>query len=92
MVPPKHEVPKFDETPEVKALHATIAAHPAVVARLGAPAMPTSRPVNGNVRVEGADGDADIHIELGGPKGRAMVAVEAEMKDRVWTLQSVEME
>ena len=72
-----------------KALVALIAAHPAVVARLGAPVVATSAPVNGNVRVNGTSGSADIRIELSGPKGRAVAAVQADLADGAWTLRRV---
>jgi beta-lactamase regulating signal transducer with metallopeptidase domain len=81
--------PTMEAMPEHQALIAAIAAHPSVVAAIGVPATPTNKPVNGNIRLTGADGDADIHIEMRGPKGTAIVAVEAEMKNRVWDLQQV---
>ena len=87
-----HSMPEMNDRPEHRALVAAIASHPDVVATLGTPAVATPRPVNGNVRLSGAEGDADIRIELSGPKGRAMVDVEAEMNDRIWALQSLEMQ
>jgi beta-lactamase regulating signal transducer with metallopeptidase domain len=91
--PPAHPQapahPRFEEMAEPKALVAAIAASPHVRERIGSPAVPTNMPVNGNIRVSGAEGDADIHIEMRGPQGRAVFAVEAEMKNRTWTLQQV---
>ena len=84
--------PDVDAMPEQRALVAAIARHPDVVARLGTPVVKTSRPVNGTVSHDGVEGNADIQIELSGPRGRAMVAVEAVMNNRAWTLQNVTVE
>jgi len=90
VVPPHPAPPNVEDMPEVKALHASISAHPAVVARVGTPAAATAKPVNGNISLTGPNGDADIEIEMRGPKGRAVFAVEGEMKNRAWTLTSVD--
>jgi beta-lactamase regulating signal transducer with metallopeptidase domain len=89
-VAPEHPaMPNLDATPEHMALYALIERHPAVVARLGAPVTRTARMIDGTISHDGTDGEADIRIELSGPRGRATVAVDAEMNDRTWTLQSV---
>lgn len=82
--------PDVNDMPEHRALVALIARHPGVVARVGTPAAATSRPVNGHVSLTGSEGEADIEIELGGPRGRATFAVEAEMHDGAWRLNSIE--
>ncbi|HYE44018.1 MAG TPA: cytochrome c oxidase assembly factor Coa1 family protein [Caulobacteraceae bacterium] len=89
---PLAPMPVFGATAEDRALLALIAAHPDVRARLGEGAVPTPRPLNGNLRSHGADrasGDADIRIEMSGPRGRAEVAVKADRRGRVWTLRSL---
>ena len=87
---PQHPVARpMEAMAEHRALIAAIASHPRLRAAVGAPAVPTNRPMNGNIRLSGPDGDADIHIEMRGPKGRAIVAVEGEMQNRVWSLQRV---
>lgn len=92
-VAPHHPpAPQIEDMADSRALVGLIAAHGDVVARLGAPAVATSRPVNGNLQLDGAEGDADIRIELRGPRGLAMVAVEAEMNNHIWTLQRVAVE
>jgi beta-lactamase regulating signal transducer with metallopeptidase domain len=80
------------ETPESRALFALIAVHPDVVARVGNAAAPTFRPINGNLRLSGPEGDADISIEMRGAKGQAVFAVRADMHDRVWTVRSLSAE
>lgn len=92
--PPPPVVPVMENLAEYRALIARIAGHPDVVARLGTPAVATSRPVDGNVRLDQGEGEgeADIRIELSGPRGRAIVAVEAEMTGRAWTLRSLQVE
>jgi hypothetical protein len=68
-----------------------VAAQPVVVARLGPSAAPTSKPFNGNVRItDGSEGDADIEVEMRGPRGRATIAVEADLHANAWTLRRVE--
>jgi beta-lactamase regulating signal transducer with metallopeptidase domain len=89
-VPAHPAPPSIEDMPEARALLARISAHPNVVARVGTPAAATSAPVNGNIRISGAEGDADIEIEFQGPKGRSVFTVEGEMKQRVWTLSQVE--
>jgi hypothetical protein len=86
VIPPQPDPRQIERTAAFKALLARIGAHPDVAARLGAPVAVTSKPVNGNVRIGDGDGNADIHIELSGPKGRATIAVEAEMSGGTWTL------
>ena len=81
--------PPMEAMAEHQALIAAIAAHPNVRAVVGMPAVPTRTPVNGSIRLSGAEGDADIDIEMRGPKGRATVAVEAEMKNHIWNLEQV---
>jgi len=90
--PPQPAEPGIGDRPESRALVALIAAQPAVVARLGTPAVVTSRPVNGNLQLDGAGGSADLRIELRGPRGQAVVAVEADMTERNWTLRRLELE
>lgn len=89
-VAPHHPVPDLMDVPGQRALVAQIVRHPDVIARLGTPAAPTPRQIDGIIRIEeGRRGEADIRIEIGGPRGRAVVAVVAEMNDRVWNLQNV---
>lgn len=88
VIPPPPDPRQIERTAPFKALIARIGAHPDVAARLGAPVAVTSKPVNGNIRISDGDrdGNADIHIELSGPRGRATIAVEAEMSGGTWTL------
>ena len=88
---PQHELPEITYQAEYDALMRLVARQPGVVARLGDSAVATGRPPNGNVHYEAANGSADIEVEMRGPRGQAVVAVEAEMENRVWTLQDVEV-
>jgi beta-lactamase regulating signal transducer with metallopeptidase domain len=90
--PPPPALPQIEDMAEARSLVALIATHRDVVARVGTPAVATSRAVNGNLRLDGAEGDADIRIELRGPRGQAVAAVEADMHDRIWTLRRVAVE
>jgi len=80
--------------PEFQSLIAGIAAHPAVVAKLGSPARALTMTPNGevSVRTDGIDGDASLEIPMRGPKGSATVIVEARMHDRRWTYQRVDVQ
>ncbi len=91
-IPPIPSFPEMDDRAEFKALVTLIASHRDVVALLGTPVVLTDKAVNGNVRLDDTDGDANIRIELSGPKGRAVVAVEAEMANRIWTLRSIDVQ
>jgi len=90
-VPPDVELAN---RPEFQSLIAGIAAHPAVVAKLGSPARALTRTPNGevSVRTDGIDGDASLEIPMRGPKGSATVIVEARMHDRRWTYQRVDVQ
>ena len=81
--------PDFDRQVHFQELLAQVVMQDNVVARLGSPVHATMQPVNGNVQVDGAGGEADIDVELAGPKGRATFAVEADRKSNVWTLRRV---
>lgn len=82
----------MEAMPEHQALMTAIASHPSVRGAVGSPAVATAKPVNGNIRLSGAQGEADIRIEMRGPKGQATVAVEAEMNKRSWNLQRVSIQ
>ena len=74
------------------ALMALIARHPAVLARFGAPAAWTGRPLNGNVRLhDRGRGEADFRIELVGPGGIATAAVKAEQIGGAWTIRRLSL-
>jgi beta-lactamase regulating signal transducer with metallopeptidase domain len=89
-VVPAH--PQIGYPPEHKALVALVAARPEVIARIGSPAVQTSRPPNGNLRLDGANGDARLSVEMRGPKGLARADVEAVLKDGAWTVQRLDVE
>ena len=90
-LPQQSQHPAVPEIPEVGTLVGLIAARPEVVARLGVPVVATSRPIDGNVHLNGVVGDADIRVELRGPRGSATVAVKADLRDGAWTLRRVEV-
>jgi hypothetical protein len=84
---PRH--PAAPDHPEVPALVGLVTTRPEVVARLGTPVVATPRPIDGTVRRSGADGGADVRIELRGPRGSATAAVKADLRDGAWTLRRV---
>lgn len=88
-----HELPpeaRIELRPEMKAMFALVARHPNVVARLGSPATVTPKQISGNIELDDDGGEADIGVEMRGPKGTAIVDVEAELHNRVWTFKSID--
>ena len=81
--------PDLDRELHVQELLAQVVMQDAVVARVGTPAMWSQQPINGNVHIDGAQGDADIEVDLHGPKGRARFGVVADRQANVWTLRQV---
>lgn len=86
-VPPT--MPHEDYSAEQAALVAMVGRRAEVVGRVGSPATPTGTQTYGTISFDGDDGNADIRIEYRGPNGTTVVAVEAEMRGRVWSLESV---
>jgi beta-lactamase regulating signal transducer with metallopeptidase domain len=89
--PPAPQIPDLSASPEYQAFVATLAARPELASRLGTPVAPTGRPPNGNFHLDGVYGSADLSIEMVGPKGGTMVAVQADMANRVWTVRSLKL-
>jgi hypothetical protein len=90
VIPPAPVIPRIEDRPEFGALIAALGARSEIAARLGSPVAMTSKQVDGTIRLDDSgNGAADVHIELSGPKGRATVAVVADMRKRVWSLRSV---
>ena len=81
--------PDLDRELHVQELLAQVVMQDAVVARVGTPAMWSQQPIDGNVHIDGAQGDADIEVDLQGPKGRARFGVVADRQANVWTLRQV---
>jgi beta-lactamase regulating signal transducer with metallopeptidase domain len=89
VIPPPPTMPAIGEDIAFNELIAQLSLDDTIVARLGAPVTATTAPVNGNVHIDGADGDADVVVELQGPKGRARFAVVADRRDNAWSVQRV---
>ncbi|KGQ19359.1 Peptidase M56, BlaR1 [Lysobacter dokdonensis DS-58] len=81
--------PDFERATHLQELLTQVVMQEVVVARVGSPAIPSGTPVNGNVHLDGALGDADIEVEVQGPKGSAKFGVVADRKANVWTLREV---
>ncbi len=61
-----------------------------VVEKLGEPIEPNGM-FKGNIHYSNDEGSADIQVPVKGPKGEATLLVIAEMKDDVWTYQTMEV-
>lgn len=92
VLPDPNDFPKIEDMAEFKTLVAQLAAQPGIIARLGSPVAMTSTPVSGSVQIGDAEGEADIRLELAGPKRKAMIALQADMRGRAWTLRRITME
>lgn len=84
--------PNIADATEFKALVRVVAADPRVIAKLGTPVVAMTDRVRGNIRIDKADGDADLRFDLSGPKGRAEVQVEAELEHGAWTLETLDLQ
>jgi hypothetical protein len=63
-------------------------ASPEVTAALGEP-IEAGFFVSGNINIDSDSGEADLSIPLQGPKGEAMLYVEAERERRRWSYQTL---
>ncbi|GAB6194837.1 M56 family metallopeptidase [Lysobacter xanthus] len=86
------EAPAITDTAAFAAVLRIAAVDPVVVAQLGTPVVLASKDVEGRLNFDaGADGDADLRIDLSGPKGRATVHVEATLDEGVWSKDEIEI-
>ena len=90
--PPPPEPPSIADSAEFKALLRQVAVHPGLTARLGTPITLTSRDIHGEISLRSTRGDADVKLELRGPKGHATVHVDAQYRNgAAWTLDTAEV-
>ncbi len=61
-----------------------------VIENLGEP-IETNGMFQGNINYVNDDGTADLKIPVKGPKGEATLLIIAEMKDDVWTYQTMKV-
>jgi hypothetical protein len=84
--------PALADSPAIKEILRLVAADPEVVNRVGAPVTLDPDSIDGNLRIDGQDGDADLTFMLAGPKGKAGIEVDAERLDGRWTIHQIEVE
>ncbi|HYC69261.1 M56 family metallopeptidase [Brevundimonas sp.] len=92
LTPPAAHLVPVVEPAEYDALLALAASQPVVVARLGSPAVATSQPAGGKLRLGEGGGEADLRIPMAGPRGAAIVHVEAELIRGDWILERLEVQ
>ena len=94
MPPAPPEVPDLADTQQFRAILRLVAADPAVTAKLGAPIAVVPASVEGNLQIDGwndDEGSALLSFDLGGPRGRANVHVNAQMDDGAWALKNIQL-
>jgi hypothetical protein len=62
--------------------------NPALIEAIGSPILQTGI-VPGNTNVNGPTGEANLSIQLSGPKGKATLYVEARKSADLWTFQKL---
>lgn len=68
-----------------------VAADPAVVSELGNPITANPDSISGNLQMDRDEGKANLRFELGGPRGRTQVRVNAELHDGVWAVNTINL-
>ena len=77
-----------------KSLLQQVAADPAVLATLGSPVALASKDVKGSIEIgNGArpQGNADLTFSMRGPKGQAVMHVNAQLTDGKWLMDRVDV-
>ncbi|MBL8263521.1 MAG: hypothetical protein JNM58_13945 [Xanthomonadaceae bacterium] len=89
MPPPAPDVTSSDE---FKTLMQLVAADPGVRAKLGSPISAAAGPVNGNLRLDNDDGEADLAFTARGPKGSVGIHVVADRNNGEWSVVSIDLD
>lgn len=69
----------------------TATADPAVIEQLGQP-IEAAFFAMGSIELKNSDGEADLSIPISGPKGKAILYVEATKQDGHWTYHKLAIE
>lgn len=83
--------PDVKASAEFKALMRLVAANSDVKAKLGTPLTVGNGPVDGNIRLDDGEGDAELSFVLQSPKGKARVHLIADMKAGTWRLDAIDL-
>lgn len=83
--------PKLTESSAFKEILRLVAADPRVVSEVGNPVTADPDSVGGNLRIDRDEGEANLRFDLGGPRGRTQVRVNAERVNGVWKLETVNL-
>lgn len=92
--PPPPPPPALTESSDFKAILRLVAADPAVGQKLGSPIVVMETPVDGELRVSGANGEsgqARLTFVLRGPLGRAQILVTARRARGSWTISTLDV-
>ena len=83
--------PEMAESTAFKEILRLVAADRAVVSRVGNPITADPDSISGNLQLDGDDGKANLRFQLGGPRGRVQVQVDAKLRDGVWTVDTINL-
>ena len=89
--PAPPQPPEMAESTAFKEILRLVAADRAVVSKVGNPITADSDSISGNLRMDGDEGTANLRFQLGGPRGRVQVQVNAELRDGIWTVQTINL-
>ena len=79
------------ESADFKEILRLVAADPRVVSEVGNPITANPDSIGGSLRMDGNEGKANLRFELGGPRGRTQVRVNAELRDGAWVLETLNL-
>jgi beta-lactamase regulating signal transducer with metallopeptidase domain len=83
--------PELADSPDIKAILRLVAADAELLDVVGAPVTLAPDSIDGNLRRDDGEGNAELTFEMAGPKGRADVEVEAEYEDGRWSVELLEV-
>ena len=88
---PPPQPPAMTESADFKEILRLVAADPRVVTEVGNPITANPDSIGGSLRMDGNEGKANLRFELGGPRGRTQVRVNAELRDGAWVLETLNL-
>jgi hypothetical protein len=89
--PPPPPAPDLADATDVKAILALVAADAKVASSVGSPVTLVRGSIDGNLRVEDDNGDAELDFRIVGPKGAAHVDVDATYDRGRWSIDTLDV-
>jgi beta-lactamase regulating signal transducer with metallopeptidase domain len=89
--PPPPPAPDLADATDVKAILALVAADAKVASSVGSPVTLVRGSIDGNLRVDDDEGDAELDFRIVGPKGAANVDVDATFERGRWSIDTLDV-